>query len=235
MKIVTWNCNGAFRKKRDALLSLEPDIWVIQECEDPSQSKDQAYVDWANAHHVCWVGENKHKGLAVFTTQENRLKRLRWWSHGYELFLPCLFNENTLILAVWTKPAARPSQNYVVQLWNYLEKHRSKLKGDCVVLGDFNSNTFWDDKYRIGNHSQVVQRLNQRGLTSCYHSKYLESHGSESIPTFFLYKDLSKPYHLDYIFLSKSLAEHVTHFEVGDPIHWLPLSDHMPLISHINA
>jgi exonuclease III len=43
MKIITWNCNGAFRKKFESLVSIDADILVIQECEDPAESKDKKY------------------------------------------------------------------------------------------------------------------------------------------------------------------------------------------------
>ena len=31
MKIISWNCNGAFRYKFDAILPFNADVWVIQE------------------------------------------------------------------------------------------------------------------------------------------------------------------------------------------------------------
>ena len=32
MKIIGWNCNGAFRKKSKQILSMKPDILIVSEC-----------------------------------------------------------------------------------------------------------------------------------------------------------------------------------------------------------
>jgi exonuclease III len=64
MKIVTWNCNGAFRKKFEHLSHINADIYVIQECEDPENCKDQSYKNWAS--NYLWIGNNKNSGLGVF-------------------------------------------------------------------------------------------------------------------------------------------------------------------------
>jgi hypothetical protein len=37
MKIITWNCNMAFRKKADLILAHKPDILIVPECEHPDK------------------------------------------------------------------------------------------------------------------------------------------------------------------------------------------------------
>lgn len=71
MKIITWNCNGAFRKKFHLIENLGADIVVIQECEDPSKAGGE-YQEWAHNH--LWIGANKNKGLGVFVKKHIDLK-----------------------------------------------------------------------------------------------------------------------------------------------------------------
>lgn len=74
MRIVSWNCNGAFRKKFESIDSLHADILIIQECEDPKRCKDSACQLWCS--NYLWAGNNKNSGLGVFAKKDIVLNAL---------------------------------------------------------------------------------------------------------------------------------------------------------------
>ena len=228
MKIISWNCNGGFRNKFHLLDDLGADILVIQECEDPSRSAEN-YKNWAK--NYLWVGDNKNRGLGVFCRPEYSLSSQDWSSEDLQMFLPCRVNDEFNIVAVWTK-MGNSKQQYIGQLWQYLQLHRTKVKNDiCAFIGDFNSNSRWDKRGRIWNHTDVVRDLGEIGLVSGYHHVFNEEQGQETQPTFYLHRNLHKPYHIDFVFMPASLLEKcATKFEVGNANQWLASSDHLPII-----
>ena len=76
IKILTWNCNGTFRKKFESLLKFDADIYVIQECENPKLTKDIAYQDFSINH--LWKGDTKNKGVGIFAKSKFVLEKLNW-------------------------------------------------------------------------------------------------------------------------------------------------------------
>ncbi len=229
MKIVSWNCNGAFRKKYHILDSLQADILVIQECEDPSRS-DTDYQNWAQNH--LWHGKTKNKGIGIFAKAGIHLEKIEWPDDGLELFLPCRIDRRFIMLAVWTKQANSPNFAYIGQLWKYLQKHKVRLSnGRTIICGDFNSNVRWDEWDRWWNHSDVVRELEEIGIRSVYHLANAEIQGGETRATFFLHRDRAKSYHIDYAFVSSDFVNEMqVKCEVGDMDIWLPISDHLPII-----
>jgi exonuclease III len=233
LRIISWNCNGAFRKKFIHLLQFDADLIIIQECEDPAQSKDEEYKAWAN--NYLWVGENKNSGLGVFAKSASTLNKLDWPSETFQLFLPFTIDKSLTFIAVWTKQANSPTFQYIGQFWKYLQLNREKITS-CkpFIIGDFNSNKIWDKWDRWWNHTDVVNELNTIGLSSIYHKHYNLEQGAELHHTFYLQRNISKHYHIDYAFLPNALIEKssITICNVAD---WLDKSDHMPILIYVDC
>ena len=232
MRIATWNCNGALRNKLDALRGLTFDIAVIQECEDPARCSDPNYRSWA-ANYL-WTGTNKNRGLGVFARTGRKLLRAELDAGSLELFLPCFVDDSFLLVAVWTQHADSPTFRYIGQLWKFIQLHRAALSAQpTAIVGDLNSNVCWDKRHRR-NHSDVVRELAEVGLESVYHHCRNLPQGSETEPTFFLQRNLRKPYHIDYAFAPVPWLTNSSAW-IGEPEQWLQHSDHMPLVVSLDG
>ena len=103
-----------------------------------------------------------------------------------------------------------------------------------VLIGDFNSNTIWDRKRRISNHSNVVKVLKEKGIISSYHLHHKQIQGKEDHPTLYMYRHKDKPYHLDYCFASADMTDKIESVEIGDHKFWSKFSDHVPVMVTFN-
>lgn len=244
MKIVSWNCNGALRRKTQHLDLLDADVCIIQECENPEFADDK-FKRWAGDY--LWTGSSKSRGLGIFPRKGNRVREQNWqgsfrfegatntsqaWSwtsSDLKLFLPFTINDDYTVLGVWTKPDGAHAFKYVGQLWKYLQIHRGQLsRPRTVIVGDFNSNSIWDQSDRWWNHSDVMNEMEAIGLLSSYHLLNGEMQGKEKTPTFFMQRNLEKPYHIDYALISSDLTAR-SRLSIGAAADWLEFSDHMPI------
>jgi exodeoxyribonuclease-3 len=130
-----------------------------------------------------------------------------------------------------------PQQNerrnrYVLGVVRAIRRCASLIQSQpTVLLGDFNSNTFWDRLYpRDANHTALVQRLHELGCVSAYHHFFGEEHGAESRPTYFHYNHGDKPYHLDYCFVPRAWTPRIRRILVGKHDQWRRWSDHRPVV-----
>lgn len=233
MKIISWNCNGAFRKKHPALNEFNADILVIQECEDPSRTK---YSDlFLNQYpHIVWTGDNKSKGLCIFSKLE--LENNDWKSDQVKLFISCKVANQFNLIGTWCHKADSPTFGYIGQLWKYIVLNYNKLdEKETIICGDLNSNKKWDVWDRWWNHSDVVRILDDFGINSLYHLHNREEQGKESQSTFFHQKNIDKAYHIDYMFASKKYRDALESIEVLDFEYWKQYSDHVPLLCVLNV
>jgi len=226
MRLVTWNCNGAFRNKLEAIDQLDADVLVIQECEDPAQSTE-AYKAWAG--DFVWRGYGKNKGLGIFSRRGLTLERLAWPDDGVELFLPVRIGGKLTVLGVWTQESHDRADSYLGQFAQYFERQRASLGSDALLCGDFNSSVIWDKPKDRWRHAAVVETMAEQGYVSLYHHATGEAQGQETQPTFFLYRKPERPYHIDYVFVPAALSGSAT-ITVGAPADWIVLSDHLPLV-----
>jgi exonuclease III len=236
MKIITWNCNMAFRKKAAAILAMEPDILVIPECESTVKLVfDEGLKQPSSA---LWFGDNLHKGLAVLAYNGLELKLIGKGNPAIKTVAPIAVTGKDVeltLFAIWANNPQDPDGQYVTQVWKAIHHYKRLIKRErTLLLGDFNSNTIWDRPRRIGNHSDVVKYLKRRNISSAYHHHHGQQHGAEEHPTFYLYRHLDKPYHLDYCFVSADIANQLQSVEIGDHAVWTPYSDHVPLTVTFN-
>jgi len=229
LRLITWNCNMAFRKKAEAILKYKPDILVIPECEHPDRLKFPGSVK--SPSDILWIGNHPAKGLGIFSYGPYCFTLLDVHNPNLKTIVPIAVNGGTLdftLLAIWANHPADKGFEYVGQTWKALHHYKALLSGPIILAGDFNSNSIWDKPKREGNHSTVVEILKQKRIHSCYHQHFKQEQGREKHPTWFLYRHADKPYHLDYCFASEHFK--VRSAKVGSHADWCTYSDHVPLM-----
>ena len=222
----------AFRKKADVILTYNPDILIVPECEHPDKLKLNTGIPQPT--DVLWCGTNQHKGLGIFSYSNYRFKLLDMHNPELKMIIPIAVTGGQYdftLYAIWANNPGDPDGQYVEQIWKAIHHYNNHLTGKPSILaGDFNSNTIWDRKHRAGNHSNVVKFLAEKEIYSAYHVHHQQEQGKEKNPTYYLYRHLDKPYHLDYCFISADLAGKLQSVEIGDYDYWIRYSDHVPVI-----
>ena len=232
MKIITWNCNMAFRKKADIILAHKPDILIVPECEHPDKLAFKS--DTPKPSGTLWFGQNLNKGLGIFSYSDFRFNVLDIHNDSLKMIIPIAVSGGKVdftLFAVWANNPKDPDGQYVTQVWKAINQYETVITNrQTILIGDFNSNTIWDRPKREGNHSTVVKRLEAKGIFSVYHTYFNQIQGKEQHPTLYLYRHKDKPYHLDYCFASADMIAHLKSVEIGEYDFWAPYSDHVPII-----
>ena len=119
MKIVSWNANCKFRSKLSEVDGLGWDILVVQECENPHNSKDIEYREWAQNYF--WVGGLEYKGLGLFMPVNLEAKLIGQNAMSNKYFITVQLSNGIQLLAVWTQAGSQRNTGYIYQLWEYLK------------------------------------------------------------------------------------------------------------------
>lgn len=232
MNLLTWNCQGAFRKKAHHLRPLQPTIAVIQECECPS--KLRLPVDSLQPDDFLWQGDNLDKGVGFFGFGNVHFALDERYDPTFRHCIPVRVHGDVdlHILGIWAMGHRQKAHAYVGQVY-YGVQHYAAFLGerDSVVLGDFNSNAIWDRERKVSNHSALVKALADLGLVSIYHEQFGDAQGSELQHTYYHHRSEQMGYHLDYCFVPQRWLSHLQDVTVGAYDPWCRTSDHTPLIA----
>ena len=231
MKIVSWNCASKFREKHTSIIGEDADIYVICECEDPARAKVKEYVEFAGNNYF-WTGDLHYKGLGIFAKDNVKLEKLEeFCDTPFKNFIALRVNDSFNLLGVWAMP------KYVEMIHDYFDTNSDLFNEDLIMCGDFNSNAIWNNQHKTkdseGNakdQTNLNKKLNKKGLFSAYHDLTSEKQGKETQYTFYQYRHLDEPYHIDYVYTTK---DRVIGFKFGDVDKWIELSDHVPITFEI--
>jgi exodeoxyribonuclease III len=225
MKIISWNCKMAYRKKAEFILKYyHPDIAVVPECEYLGEDTPKRL----------WFGDNRKKGIGIFSYSDFELELHEAYNPSFKYVIPIKmkgpleFN----LFAIWAMNDSQDvRKRYIGQVYSAIMHYKELLNDPAVIIGDFNWNVVWDAKpdYPLyGTLIDVINFLESRKIRSAYHEFCREDFGKETKPTLFMYHRQSKPYHVDYCFASSDFK--VSNAEIGNFDEWIGKSDHMPII-----
>lgn len=235
LRIASWNCAGAFRRKVDRALALNADLYVIQEAEplDRYENLLPRGTSTFYARRDPW-----DKGVLVVAARGWALSAQSSPDSDYAYVEPLEATNSAGtsldLRAVWTLDARPREAAYVGQAHlalDALPQTASDRRGRRIAIGDYNSNAIFDHE-RVRNHTTLVERMAELGMISAYHSFFAEKQGEETRPTFFLQRNRSKAFHIDHCFTDLP----VLGVEVGTYEEWSGLavdggvSDHCPLV-----
>jgi exodeoxyribonuclease-3 len=233
IKLVTWNCQGAFRKKFFPIAAMAPDLAVIQECEHPDRIK------WKGGQppsSMLWFGEKPARGLGVFSWTDFTFEPLEGYDASIRHCIPIrVVSPYTFqFIAVWAMDHKDDRHSYSGQVYQAIGAYREFIQAaDTALIGDFNSSTLTTPKSRLGNHATLTLDLHNLWLISAYHQFYHERQGQEKRWTFFHGRKQARHGHIDYVYIPSRWLRRLANVQVGDPQGWLQHSDHCPVIVEI--
>jgi len=102
MRIIEWNCQGAFRFKNKYILELNPDILIIPECEHENKLQFGHLTQTPN--DFIWHGNTGKKGIGIFSYSNFKFRLLKEFNPSFRYVIPLEVNDGKnsfLLFAIW--------------------------------------------------------------------------------------------------------------------------------------
>ena len=99
----------AFRKKAKFILTEQPDILVVPECENPDK------LIFANNLYkptdLFWFGQNPNKGLGVFSYSDFKIELLSMHNPEFRYVVPLSVSSDKINLTIFAIWAQKPEKH----------------------------------------------------------------------------------------------------------------------------
>ncbi|MGZ8553723.1 MAG: endonuclease/exonuclease/phosphatase family protein, partial [Chitinophagaceae bacterium] len=135
MKIITWNCNMAFRKKAGLILTYNPDILIVPECEHPDKLKFTAGTP--EPTDTLWFGTNHNKGLGIFSYSKFRFKLHKTHNPAIKMVIPVSVtggDYKLMLYGIWANNPGDPDGQYVEQVWKAIHHYDKHINNKQTIL-----------------------------------------------------------------------------------------------------
>ena len=236
MRIISWNCQGGYRKKIDNILELDPDIVVIQECE--SLERLRVFCKEKIPLKSFWFGGfYPHRGVGVFFYKDYQILSMEN-NISIEFIVPMKIMNNFefCLFAIWAMAplGEDKGKSYTYQIEKTVKKYEGILKNNLsILIGDYNTPNIEKPVEKTG--FMVIEEFKKLEIFSAYHEYFEKDYGKHNQYTFYQHKKKEVKHMLDYCFASKSIIEKIRNVEIGKYEDWIEYSDHCPLIVEIDG
>ena len=236
MRIISWNCQGGYRKKIDNILELKPDIVVIQECEN--LEKLRAFCQEKIPLKSFWFGGFfPHRGVGVFFYKDYQILSMEN-NISIEFIVPMKIMNNFkfYLFAIWAMAplGEDKGKSYTYQIEKAVKKYKNILKNNLsILIGDYNTPNIEKPVEKTG--FMVIEEFKKLEILSAYHEYFEKDYGKHNQYTFYQHKNTEFKHMLDYCFASRSIIEKISKVEIGKYEDWIEYSDHCPLIVDIDG
>lgn len=222
MRVISWNVyRGEVQNRLDDIAYLAPDIVCLQEC------RGGAVVSGA----VVSEQRTAQQGIAIWAKATASVTAVPKVESAPFYVRASLANPyNFDVLGIWTH--REPS--YTKCFREILNANLDIENMPALVVGDFNSHPRFNKRNRGYSHADLVVDLEALGYLSAYHVFFGIEHGEEVDSTYYHLRKELDPFHIDYCFIPKTMAELIVNVQVPG-FDELPSSDHRPLIVDLDC